>query len=116
MVLLPHWGCAGFNRTYRRTDVPPALADLPDLETGKADLAFCLERLGAPAFVQRIHGEDQTVLTWTWDVQDAWGLFLSIPTGTKYSPSFNWSDIENQPQFVRLFFDRNWTLVKVAQG
>lgn len=116
LTLLPHWSCAGFNLSHRRTDVPPALAALPDLETGKADLAQCLERLGAPAFVQRSQEENQTILTWTWDEQDAWGFFVSIPTGTRYNPSFNWSDIENQPQYVRLFFDRDWTLVKIAQG
>lgn len=116
LALLPHWSCAGFNLSHRRTDVAPPLAALPELEPGKADLALCLERLGAPAFVQRSNGENQTVLTWTWDDQDAWGFFVSIPTGTRYNPSFNWSDIENQPQYVRLFFDRNWILVKVAQG
>lgn len=116
LVLLPQWSCAGFSMAHRRLDTAPDLEALPGLETGKADLAFCLNQLGAPAFVERSEAGRLVVLTWTWDEQDAMGFFFSIPTGTNYSPSFNWSDIANQPQFVRLFFDPDWTLVKVAQG
>ncbi|PCJ53191.1 MAG: hypothetical protein COA70_09685 [Planctomycetota bacterium] len=110
------WSCAGYNSTHRRVDVAPPLAALSELKPGRADLALCLDRLGPPATVRRSEDEKQVVLTWTWDEQEAWGFYISIPTGIQQNASFNWSDIENQPEYVRLFFDRDWTLVKVAQG
>lgn len=116
LLLLPCLSCAGFNRTHRRVDTAPPLTELKALSKEHADLTRCLDRLGPPTLVERSQDEKQFVLTWTWDEQDAWGFFFSIPTGTNFSPSLNWTDAENQPQFVRLFFDSNWTLVDIAQG
>ena len=115
VTLLP-LSCAGFRSMHRTIDVAPPLSALSELQPGRADLALCLDRLGPPATVRRSEGKKQIVLTWTWNEEDTWDFNISIPTGTQYSPSFYWSDLENQPNFVRLFFDNEWTLVKVAQG
>jgi len=116
LAVLPLLSCAGFNATHRTVDTAPPLSALSALKPGSADLALCLDRLGPPASVRKSEDESQVVLTWTWQEQDAWGFYVSIPTGVKYNPSFNWLDIDNKPEYLRLFFDQAWTLVKVAQG
>jgi len=116
LALFSLWSCAGFNRTHRRVDSAPPLHELEALAEDHADLTLCLDRLGPPTSVERSQDETEMVLTWTWDEQDAWGFFISVPSGTHFSPSLNWADVANQPQFVRLFFDSNWTLVDIAQG
>lgn len=109
------FSCAGLNFQSQRHDLEPPARVVQAIRPGQVDLEFCLAELGAPTLVERSEDGHRHVLTWAWQEQEGWGFFLSAPVGDS-SVSFNWADLENQPNFLRLFFDRDWQLVDVAQG
>lgn len=114
-LTLSSFSCAGLSFQNQRTNLEPPARVVQAIRPGEVDLHFCLAQLGAPTFVERSEDGGQHVLTWAWNEQGGWGFFLSAPVGDT-SASFNWSDQQNQPNFLRLFFDRSWQLVDVAQG
>ncbi|MGB0953199.1 MAG: hypothetical protein ACPG31_08225 [Planctomycetota bacterium] len=114
-LTLTSLSCAGLSFQNQRTHLEPPARVVQAIRPGEVDLQFCLVELGAPTSVQRSEDGSQHVLTWAWHEQGGWGFFVSAPVGDT-SASFNWSDQENQPNFLRLFFDRDWMLIDVAQG
>lgn len=107
--------CAGVSFQQERSGMPIPDRVVTDIRAGQVDLQHCLQHLGAPTQVERSTDGKRVVLTWAWQEQSTWGFFLSLPLGD-YSPSMNWADQSQQPHYVRLFFDRDWLLVDVAQG
>ena len=71
------------------------------LQVGTTDLQSCLDTMGAPMMVRKDEQGDGMELLWLWEETSAWGFFISIPTGSDYSPSLNWADRERHPQFLR---------------
>lgn len=115
VLALPTFGCAGLSFQNQRNELEPPARVVQAIRPGEVDLHFCLEQLGAPTLVSRSEDGSQHVLTWAWEEQGGWGFFLSAPVGDS-SVSFNWADEEQQPNYLRLFFDQDWRLVDLAQG
>jgi hypothetical protein len=107
--------CAGVSFQQERVGIPVPNRAVTDIRPGSSDLHQCLQRLGAPTEVGRSSDGRKVVLTWTWQEHFTWGFFLTLPLGD-FSPSMNWADASQQPHYVRLFFDRDWRLVDMAQG
>jgi hypothetical protein len=114
-VALASLSCASINFNDVRVDRPPREGAAELAIPGQVGLHDCLALLGAPTRVERAEGNERYVLTWEWLQRDDWSFSLSVPFGDQ-SASFSWRDQDFQPQFVRLFFDRDWRLVDKAEG
>jgi len=107
--------CASVNFNHSRFETPPPRAAISQAVPGDSDLEHCLLLMGAPTSVEPAEDGQSFVLTWDWLEISDWGFNVSIPIGDR-SASFNWQDSDQQPQYVRLFFDRDWMLVGKAEG
>jgi len=115
VLLLSTLSCASINFTNRRINAPLEKRLVAQAVVGESDLAACLSVLGAPTSVAPSENGERFILTWKWLEQSDWGFNLSLPLGDQ-NASFNWTDSESNPQFVRLFFDRDWALIEKAEG
>jgi len=114
LCLLP--ACAGISYEHRSVEKPPAERAMAMLTVGTTDLQTCLDTMGAPMMVRKDEQGDGMELLWLWEETSAWGFFITIPTGTDFSPSLNWADREQQPQFLRLFFSGDGKLLRLSRG
>jgi hypothetical protein len=115
ILLLCTLSCASINFTNRRINTPLEERLVAQAIVGESDLAQCLSVLGAPTSVTPSDDGERYILTWKWLEQSDWGFNLSLPLGDQ-NASFNWTDSASNPQYVRLFFDHDWTLMEKAEG
>lgn len=108
--------CAGISYEHRTLEQPPLERSLAMLDVGRSDLQTCLDLLGAPNQVRQDEQSEGFELRWEWDETSAWGFFITIPTGTDFSPSVNWENREAQTDFLRLFFSADGRLQRLSRG
>ena len=101
-------------RRDTRFEAPPPAA-LAELEPGRATLAECLDRLGAPLFVWEYKG-DGAALAWGWSVLDDRYISIGLPIQDNYTASFSYDESDVDLPGVVLFFDREWKLEMVKEG
>ena len=107
-------GCVSVSFDRVRGLEPVADEVLLDLREGKADLALCLRRLGAPSHVHELP-DGGMALAWAWIDSLSWGIQISVALrGVNLSADY---DAERRDfEGAVLFFDREQRLVKVERG
>lgn len=107
--------CIGFS--WQRTVVhrPIAPESLADLPRSGVPLAECLERLGAPTYVQehRVHG---LVLAWSWVHDRNLGASVSVPLSRWQNASFSYTNIRSKERGYVLWFDEELVLEDWREG
>ncbi len=118
-AFLPLWiagGCLQVTWVRLRFEEAPAPAALAALEAGGADLAECLERLGAPVDVWAL-GDGRTALAWAFDDTWSWNVSLSAAV-ERSAPSASlrfgesWADVES----VVVLVDEAGRVLEVRRG
>ncbi len=107
-------GCVSVSFDRSRGFEPVADAVLLELREGKADLAQCLRRLGAPVHVHELP-DGGMALAWAWLDSLGWGIQVSVALrGVNLSADY---DAERRDfEGAVLFFDGEQRLVKVERG
>jgi len=84
------------------------------LGVGDADLAACLETLGAPLKVWQVG--DGYALSWAWYDAEELSYRLQIPMTQTFNASLDYSTIDRETQGLLLLFDTSDQLVMMKEG
>lgn len=108
-------GCVqlSYRRTLQHREVPAEVSS--DLAVREADLAECLDALGAPLFVWE-QPEGWMALAYGWEDTRHGGVNLSVPISRFFSASVDYNEVDSELKGVVLVFDDERRLVRVRRG
>ncbi len=111
-VVLCSSSCVSGELASLRRDSRPV--ELDSIPAGQADLALCLESLGAPHAV-REH-VDGAVLAWGWADERSFGVAVTVPLSHSQHANVSFAHRLEGLQGAVLFFDHDWQLTEVREG
>ncbi|MCH2105810.1 MAG: hypothetical protein MK291_04135 [Planctomycetes bacterium] len=93
---------------------PPSAEAVESLSEGRADLAACLEALGAPMKVWQVG--DGVALSWAWYESKELSYRLQVPMTQTFNASFDYATVDRETLGLLLVFDSSDRLVMKREG
>lgn len=107
-------GCLSATWETIDTGSRPVPGTISVLRPGEADLAQCLDTLGAPILVQEHVGG--IAIAYGWTRERAWSLSVDVPLAKELSASARYSDLTTGLEGILLLFDERDRLTTIRQG